>query len=164
MLLKDVNLVIIHFMKMKTLTLTLSVLVLIFAACKKDKFTTEPQIKFKSISPSEAIKGNIISFTSSFTDEEGDIQDSIIYVIKRFATIPTIDTFKLKLNPEGIPDGRQGDISIRFSYGEFSQDNTATFLNLETVDTQVSFGLLITDRAGHRSNYVESDKITLKKL
>ena len=163
MSLKDVNLVIIHFMKMKVF-LSLAVLVLIFAACKKDKFTTEPQIKFKSISPSVAVKGNIISFTSSFTDEEGDIQDSIIYVFKRFAAIPTIDTFKLKLNPDKIPVGRQGDILIRFSYGEFPADNSATFINLESADIQVSFGLIIRDRAGHRSNYVESDKITLKKL
>ena len=164
MSLKAVNLVIIHFMKMKVFILSLPVLIFFIAGCNKDKFTTEPQIKFKSISPSAVIKTNIISFTSSFTDEEGDIQDSIIYVFKRFAAIPTIDTFKLKLDPEKIPDGRQGDITIRFSYGEFTQDNSAAFINLETADTEVSFGLIIRDRAGHRSNYVESNKITLKKL
>lgn len=164
MSLKAVNLVIIHFMKMKVFILSLPVLIFFIAGCNKEKFTTEPQIKFKSISPTEVIKGRIISFTSSFTDDEGDIQDSIIYVFKRFATIPTIDTFKIKLDPDKIPDGRLGDITIRFSYGEFTQDNSAAFINLETADTEVSFGLIIRDRAGHRSNYVESNKITLKKL
>jgi hypothetical protein len=163
MLSKAVNLAIILFMKMKTFFLLASVSVLIFVACKKERYTTEPQIKFKSVSPSEAEKGDIILFTCSFTDEEGDIQDSIICVVKRFVTpIVDIDTLYIKLNPEIIPDGRLGDIQIQFKYGEL--DPNYVFLNQESTDTQVSFGMMIVDRAGHRSNFVESDRITLKKL
>lgn len=160
MLSKAVNLAIIPFMKMKMLVLLASVSALIVVACSKEKYTTEPQIKFKSVSPSEAEKGDIISFTCSFTDEEGDIQDSIIFVVKRFATIPTIDSFALKLNPDVIPEGRLGDIQIQFRYGEI--DPNYVFLNQESTDTPVSFGMMITDRAGHRSNWVESSQIILK--
>jgi len=151
-------------MKMKSFFYLFVFSLVLLIACKKDKYTTEPQIKFKSISPSQAVKGQIISFTCSFTDDEGDIQDSIIYVFKRFSTVPTVDTFRIKLNPAKIPVGRLGDIDLKFSYGEFPADNSAAFINLETVDTQVSFGLIMRDRAGHRSNYAESGKITLKKL
>jgi hypothetical protein len=101
----------------------------------------------------------------SFTDDEGDIQDSVLLVLKRFNSsggIFTLDTLRLQMNPDEIPVARQGDINIKFGYGELI---TGTFfLNLETVDREASFGLIIRDKAGHRSNYVESDKIILRKL
>ena len=150
-------------MKLKFLLSLLTLYVFLFAACKKEKYTTEPQIKFKSISPSVAVKTNIISFICSFTDQEGDIQDSVLYVFKRFngaVTLP-FDTVRLKLNPDVIPIGRLGEIELRFSYGELLSDNSAAFLSLETVDREVSFGLIIRDKAAHRSNYVESRRITL---
>jgi hypothetical protein len=61
-------------------TLILAVLVLAFAACKKDKYTTAPQIKFKSISPDVA-SSDLTSINKDFapkltleiTDAEGDI-------------------------------------------------------------------------------------------
>lgn len=150
---------------MKIVALLLGFSVLFFMACKKDKFTTEPQLKFKSISPSAAIKSNIINFNVSFTDDEGDIQDSVILAFKRYngtGGILTLDTFRLRMDPDGVPVARQGDLNVKFSYGEFI---IGTFpLNLESVDREVSFGLVIRDKAGHRSNYVESDKVTLKKL
>ncbi len=151
---------------MKFLLSLLTFSVFLFAACKKEKYTTEPQIKFKSISPSVVVKTNIISFVCSFTDQEGDIQDSVLYVFKRYngAVTLTIDTVRLKLNPDAIPIGRLGEIELRFSYGEQVNDNSAAFLSLESVDREVSFGLLIRDKAQHRSNYVESGKIILKKL
>ncbi len=154
-------------MKLKFLLSLLTFYVFLFAACKKEKYTTEPQIKFKSISPSQVVKTNIISFICSFTDQEGDIQDSVLYVFKRYngavALLP-IDTVRLKLNPDAIPIGRLGEIELRFSYGELLSDNSAAFLSLESVDREVSFGLIIRDKAAHRSNYVESGRITLKKL
>ena len=152
-------------MKMKIVALLLGFSVLLFMACKKDKFTTEPQLKFKSISPTTVIKGNIINLNVSFTDDEGDIQDSVILAVKKYNTsggILTLDTFRLKMDPDGIPVARDGDLNVKFSYGEFITG--AIFLNLESVDREVSFGLIIGDKAGHRSNYVESDKIMLKKL
>ena len=152
-------------MKMKIVALLLGFSILFFMACKKDKFTTEPQLKFKSISPTTAIKGNIINLNVSFTDDEGDIQDSVIIVTKKYnigGGILSADTVGLRMDPNGIPVARDGDLNVKFGYGEFI---TGTFfLNLESVDREVSFGLIIGDKAGHRSNYVESDKVMLKKL
>lgn len=61
-------------------TLILAVLVLFFAACKKDKYTTAPQIKFKSISP-DYVESSLTTLNKEFapkltievTDAEGDI-------------------------------------------------------------------------------------------
>ena len=57
-------------------TLVITIIILIFAACKKDKFTTVPQIKFESLShnavdlsPTSAVP----VITISITDAEGDL-------------------------------------------------------------------------------------------
>lgn len=136
----------------------------LYSACTKDKFTTVPQVKAKTIKPGIVIKGQVITFTSSFTDDEGDVQDSVLIVFKRFnsGTPLTNDTFRLKLDPGQIPKARQGDITVKFGYGELIPETY--FINLETIDREASFGIIIRDNAGNRSNYAESDKIILKKL
>ena len=136
----------------------------IIAACSKDKFTTVPQVKAKTVKPGIVHKGQVFTFTSSFTDDEGDVQDTVIIVFKRFngAAIYRIDTFNLKLNPGDIPNARQGDILVKFGYGELI--NGTYFINLEPVDREASFGIIIIDNAGNRSNYSESDKFLLKRL
>jgi hypothetical protein len=50
---------------------------LLAIACNKDKFSTKPQLKLKSISPNPVPNGSIIQFNIEFTDKEGDIGDSI---------------------------------------------------------------------------------------
>jgi len=61
-------------------TLILATLVLIFTACKKDKYTTEPQVKYKSVNPNLG-NSNLTSITKELapkltievTDAEGDV-------------------------------------------------------------------------------------------
>ena len=147
------------------LLITTLIAATVFIACNKDKFTTVPQVKAKSVTPGIVIKGQTINFISTFTDEEGDIQDSVLVVFKRFngSTLLTTDTLRLKLNPGQIPKSRKGDIIVKFGYGELI--NGTYLINLERlVDKQASFGIVIKDNAGNRSNYAESDKITLKIL
>ncbi len=57
-------------------TLGLAIIILLFTACKKDKFTTVPQIKYKSLShnavdlsPTSAVP----VITINITDAEGDL-------------------------------------------------------------------------------------------
>lgn len=57
-------------------TFILAVFILILSACKKDKYTTEPQIKYKSVNPnftSIAVGAEIPAITISITDSEGDL-------------------------------------------------------------------------------------------
>ena len=137
---------------------------LFILACNKEKFTTVPQVKAKSVKPGIVVKGETITFTSSFTDDEGDIQDSVLVVYKRFngTILITADTLRLKLDAGQIPKARKGDILIKFGYGELI--NGTYFINLETVDSPAAFGIVIKDNADNRSNYSESDKFILKKL
>ncbi len=53
-------------------------LILVFGACKKDKFTTAPQITYKSVSPNAFIANSTTStvspvLTINVTDAEGDL-------------------------------------------------------------------------------------------
>ena len=148
-----------------SLIIVSAIAVFYFAACGKDKFTTDPQVKAKSVKPGTVFKGDFITFTTSFTDDEGDVQDSVLVVYKRYdgsATLST-DTFRYTL-PGGIPTARQGDIIVHLIYGEIPSNTAHIFLNQETVDREVSFGIIIIDNEGHRSNYAESGRITLKKV
>ena len=57
-------------------TLILTIAILVFTACKKDKFTTAPQLKFKSISPTVIASSGLGAepvLTFNITDAEGDI-------------------------------------------------------------------------------------------
>ena len=84
---------------MKYPIIFLSGLFLIAAACNKDKFTTVPQVKIKSITPETVYQGDIIKLAGSFTDEEGDIDTvAIVYKWYNGNTAVLTDTFKRTLS------------------------------------------------------------------
>src|SRR5437868_13161991 len=86
-------------------TLIFSIAILLFSACKKDKFTTEPQLKYKSINPNTAQSNfscgfqNIPVLTVHVTDAEGDFgfiagKDTSYVIIKNLLTNKT-DSLRL---------------------------------------------------------------------
>lgn len=137
-------------------------------ACNKDKFTSEPQVKIKSISPETVYKGNRIELKGSFTDEEGDV-DSVLIVQKLYSgnTVTVTDTFRsYTFSQLSFPKGtRSGDIIVSFLYGEFDPNGVYPVLpgSPFTKDTTLTLGLIVMDTMKHRSNFAESSKILLKK-
>ena len=85
-------------------TLLMAIVILGLASCKKDKFTTAPQISYKSLKPN-VVQGNIPLtgqylpvLTFSVTDAEGDLgfkdgSDSAYIYIKNLLS-NTRDSFK----------------------------------------------------------------------
>lgn len=49
----------------------------IASACSKDKFTTRPQLEFKSVNGSVYVQGSQLEFVLRGTDREGDLKDSL---------------------------------------------------------------------------------------
>ena len=148
---------------MKTCLFFSSLIMIAVLACSKDKFTTEPQVKVKSIAPNPVNFGNIIKVNASFTDDEGNL-DSVLIVYKYYNGItPTrIDTFRYTVGELNIPvKTRQADILIQFAYGKNIEGYKT--LGSSAKDTTASFGLLLVDATKKRSNYSESDKVRLKK-
>ncbi|HEY0355127.1 MAG TPA: hypothetical protein VGC29_02920 [Flavisolibacter sp.] len=144
--------------------LVLAVVVVGLFACNKDKFKTEPQVEIKSLAPSEVRKGDIITFRAVVTDKEGDLQDSVLLVRKRFAgnTVLTTDTLRYNISSFAFPDKSIIEVTALFSYGELRDGYI--FANLENQDREFAVGIIVRDKAGHRSEYQESERILLKQL
>lgn len=150
-------------MKAKLAITALAAIVLMIA-CGKDKFTTVPQVKVKSIKPDEVRQGNLIEFRSDFTDQEGDI-DSVFLVYKWYAgaTATRFDTIlRVPFSDYDLPaNTKQGELNIDFIYGVIVDG----YVQLSSVnkDTTAAFGVVLKDKEGNRSEYKESDKIRLIK-
>ena len=146
--------------------LTISVLAMALFACSKDKFKTEPTVEIKSFGPESVVKGEIFTLRANVTDKEGDLQDSVLLVRKRFSNniqLGLADTLRFFIKDFDFPDNSKIEIAAMFSYGEIL-DNYI-FQNLESnTDKQLSVGIIVRDKAGNKSPYVESQRITLKKL
>lgn len=144
--------------------LVFCVLASFLVACNKDKFKTEPQVEIKSFGPETVRKGDVFSLRATVRDDEGDVQDSVLLVRKRWSgtTLLSQDTIPFLLNEFDFPDNKTIEVQALFSYGELRDGYL--FANLESQDRQCSMGMMVRDKAGHWSNYAESGKITLKKL
>jgi hypothetical protein len=146
------------------LAITALAAIILLIACGKDKFTTVPQVKIKSIKPDVVTQGNLIQFRSDFTDQEGDV-DTIFLVYKWYAgsAASRIDTIlRAPISDYNLPaNTRQGELFVEFVYGVIVDG----YVQLSSVnkDTTAAFGLVLKDKAGNRSEYKESDPIRLIK-
>jgi hypothetical protein len=140
-------------------------MVLLLSACHKDKFKTEPQFETKSISPGTVFSGDIISMKGSYTDDEGDL-DSLFLVYKWYngAAIVRNDTFRFPFSFLRLPEKtREADLEVTLEYNTNNNPNLLQLPGVSTRDTTASFGVVLKDKAGHRSNYAEWGQIRLKK-
>ncbi len=150
---------------MKYSLLVLTVLVVIVTACNKDKFTSKPQVEVKSISPSDTVySGNIITLKGKFTDDEGDLDSTyVVYKWYNGTAVVKSDTFRYPFSELNLPyDLREAEMEINYEYNTFNTD----FKPLSGVsprDTTATFGLILVDKKGQRSEYSESKKVRIKK-
>ena len=150
---------------MKIVVFLVAILAIIVLSCNKNKFTTTPQVNVKSISPNTVFQGDIIELKGKFTDDEGDV-DSIYIVYKWYnnTTVTRNDTFRYNTAALNLPTNtRQGDILVQFAYGRLINGYSQLPNSPVARDTTSTLGLVLVDKAGHRSGYSESDKIRLKK-
>jgi hypothetical protein len=144
--------------------LLVCVIASILTACSKDKFKSQPQVEITSFGPSEVFYGQTITLKATVTDKEGDLQDSVYIVRKRFngQNLLTVDTsIRYDLSTLGFPNKQTIEIQAQFSYGETTEGKI--YQAAEDVDRNFSVGIIVIDRAGHRSDYVESKPIILRK-
>jgi hypothetical protein len=139
--------------------------VLLAAACNKDKFTSEPQVKVTSIQPAVVTTGNVIKLLANYTDQEGDI-DSIYIVYKWYNASGSTraDTLqRFPISRLGLPGAlRKADIQLEFEYNTYNQPGLVTLPGVLR-DTTASLGLVLIDKTRKRSNYSESARIRLRR-
>jgi hypothetical protein len=142
------------------------IVALVFVGCTKDKFKTEPQVEIKSLAPDEVFNDGYFSLRALIRDKEGDLQDTITTVWKRYnigdPNPISSDTVRYSLASFGFPTSSEIDFQMNFSYAEDRPGYI--FINLENADREFAIGLIVKDKAGHLSEFRESDKIVLKKL
>jgi hypothetical protein len=135
----------------------------LLVACRKDKFTTVPQVEVKSLTPGTVNQGDIIRFRSEFTDKEGDL-DSVLVVYKWYngSTVTKTDTFRYSTETVDLPPKTtDGEIIVEYSYGSFN--DPFPILSSVVKDTTSTFGILLIDKEANRSLYAESKPIRLIK-
>ena len=128
-------------------------LIAILTGCKKNKFNSTPSLKLKSVSSEIIPAGSGILFTLSFTDAEGDLNDSL-YIEKiepncslsNFSDHYIIPSFPTSTNEEG-------DILVNFSYNDIPP-------KCQQNDTAV-FRFAIKDKANHMSDTVSTPPIII---
>lgn len=91
--------------------------VCIFTTCSKNKFTTKPQLKIKSVNTDVVPLNGSITFRIEFTDKEGDPKDSLIVVKQRLnkRVVPTIRDV-LSYIPPTFPDSKKGEFDLTLDY------------------------------------------------
>ncbi|WP_301921677.1 hypothetical protein [Ferruginibacter sp.] len=142
-------------------TILIALVCFIFLGCKKDSFSSTPSLIYKSVNTKVLFSGQVIKFTLSFTDKEGNL-DSI---------------FIQKINPSCS----QSNTTERFYLGD-----AIVKLNSKSDDLLVSFGyrvdgypsigepkcdfndtcyyrFSITDKNKHHSDTVRSETIVIMK-
>lgn len=90
--------------------------ILLLTGCKKNKYTTVPQLKYKSVNTTVLAPGNIIRFTLSFTDAEGDLSGDL-YVEKfdpKCDKSGSRDIYALPSFPTS--KDQAGEISVSYGY------------------------------------------------
>ena len=137
-------------------TFLLSILILMLIGCKKDKYTTKPQLKYQSVNTTVLGRGETLVFNLSFTDAEGDLSDTLFIV--KFEPNCVASRFNAKYPLPPFPTGKNqsGDLVVTFQYNEvppkcFPREDTAVFKFVlkdkaqNKSDTAVSESIIITN-------------------
>ena len=136
---------------------------LFFTSCKKEKFDTIPALKFSSVNNEDLFSGQLLKFTLSFTDKEGDVSDTI-YVIKEVPNCPISGFVQAYAVPD-FPSSKdqKGDISILFGYN-YNDPGIPDVKPPKCMVTDTAyFKFVLKDKQNHLSDTASSPAIIIHK-
>ena len=151
--------------KMKpVLTFAVAIFVILFSSCKKDKYTSAPQIKFNSIKPN-VVAGGLGSsaepiLSIQLTDAEGDFGFSdkdTSYVYVKNITIPPfdIDSFPFPAATQIKRKDLNAEINVNLADGAGLIVGTPSPPTRPYTDT-LYFEVYVRDFANHKSNVIKT--------
>lgn len=151
----------------------LCLLIVAFATCiRPPDYSIEPQIAFKSMTKTAMRQGfgseDSVYVTLSFTDGDGDLggisgTDSLnVFITDKRNNKPVEQTFRIPFVPEaGAKNGISGEIRfLMYTTCCLSLEPCKATPNRPT-DTLI-YDIYIKDRAGHKSNVVQTKPILLQ--
>ncbi|HEY6502999.1 MAG TPA: hypothetical protein VIZ28_03405 [Chitinophagaceae bacterium] len=143
--------------------ISLLMIALVFFSCEKDKFTTKPQLKFKSVNSSEISGDQTIQMKFELTDKEGDFS-SFLAIKKTVRGCPTsefIDSSRLQIPPGFIDSkGSEGELVITLNRTDRGSNTCLLPGNIVRPDTTV-YSFWTRDRAGNVSDTAHSTEIII---
>ncbi|TAE08764.1 MAG: hypothetical protein EAZ47_07715 [Bacteroidetes bacterium] len=100
----------------RTKLLFASLVCILSLACKKDTFTTKPQLTFESVNTTTLRPRSILTFSIGFTDREGDVEDTL--TIRKITRNCAQSTFTARYRVPSFPAVRntRGTFEISFDY------------------------------------------------
>ena len=141
-------------------TFLISIFILLLAGCDKNKFNTTPSLKYKSVNTTVLHPGQIITFTLSFTDAEGDLTDTVsiikfdpVCVNSRFTDRYVLPDFPTSKN-------QKGEILVSYGYNVTSYPPIQGPQCQNRDDTCV-FKFVLKDKAQHMSDTAVSETIVI---
>lgn len=139
-------------------TLLIAISLLILGSCTKNKFSSTPSLKFKSVNSPDLFNQGVITFTMHFTDAEGDLTDSIFMqeVVANCPASNLAEGFPLPTFPTS--KDQQGDITVSLGYNR--SDYLSISPQCQENDTAV-FRFALRDKALHVSDTVSSPVIII---
>ncbi|MBD0286343.1 MAG: hypothetical protein ICV84_15865 [Flavisolibacter sp.] len=128
--------------------------------CSKDKFKTQPQIKIKSYNTKEVQRNQDLVIQLSFTDKEGDLANGkFTYMPRRTNLRPPPPGVRypdsVKVNIPQFPTSDNGDFELRLNWNVLhlsDRENDSLF-----------FRFVVMDKAGNKSDTVNSDRIVIMR-
>jgi len=144
----------------KIFSSSLVVFGLLFSQCKKDEpvATETPSIELESISSTNVLEGDPLTFRIKYTDGDGDLGENNPDVHNLFLTDNRVNiTYEYRvqeLAPEGSSIIIRGHLDVKL--------NSTAITNGSNSQT-VTYTIYVVDRAGHQSNTVTSAAITIHK-
>jgi hypothetical protein len=151
--------------RMKTKLLILLAIPALFYACKKDSFTTKPQISIKSISNTTLHQGDLLLFQLEFTDKEGDIQDTLWVqkISKKCPTSPGAQFLSKNKVPDFTPTSNLKGV-LEFGYGYNANiPGYSTISGCSNQNDTAYFKFWLKDKANNVSDTITSGDIVFLK-
>lgn len=132
-----------------------------FYACKKDsvEFNAIPEIELVSLGPNQVFEyTQDVVLTIRYKDGDGDLGENNAGVKNCFVTdnrIGTVSSYRIQqLSPDGSSIPISGTLNIEL--GGMGITNGST-------EQDVSFSIYVVDRAGNRSNTLNTSSIRIRK-
>jgi hypothetical protein len=144
-------------------TILIAIFSLLFIACKKDKFTTEPQLKFKSVNTDVVPKDGLLVFNLSFTDAQGD-EDSL-FMFKITSNCAASNLKDSSIMPSGLPHVKNQEADLIISYKNSSGDYYP-YMDCSpkcTDNDTCYFRFVLIDKAKNKSDTINSGQIIILK-
>lgn len=135
--------------------------VFVLVSCEKDKFTTIPQLKYKSANANVISGTQVLEMRLQLTDKEGDFSEfmAIRKTVKGCATSNFTDSSLFSI-PNDFIDAKQTEGELVITLDQVRRGSNSCFLpgGLVRPDTTI-FSFWTRDKAGNVSDTAYSEEI-----